>query len=119
MVRCKSSFTRISDFRTSYLTQGPRLCFVAHQADLEPDTRVSIRLAVGEHALDLEGLVQRADFDEQGNEGVLVELTPGSAALVLALDAKLGTDSDSTPPDLGPAPALAPAAGGSARAHRV
>lgn len=112
VVRCKSSFTRISDFRTSYLGQGPGLCFVAHQGDLEAETQVSIRLVVANQiavALELEGRVQRADFDEQGNEGVLVELTPESVALVTALDARLGTDTDSTPPELGPPPELAPA----------
>ena len=87
---CKTSFTRAADFRASFISRGRGLCFVAHEGDLNAEVELSIKVMVaGQAPIELAGRVQRADFDEQGNAGVLVELAAASVTLVAELDARL------------------------------
>ncbi len=77
-VRCVVTPTSAASFRAHFFARGPGWCFVVHD-DRERGTPASIVLAVGGRRLELEGEVDRADFDEAGQEGLLVALDPRSA----------------------------------------
>lgn len=89
-VRCGLSFASVAEFRAAFVAHGEGLCFVPYPDELDAGRAVQVDVVIADRArLELEGTVRNPDFDERGNTGVIVVLTPPSAQAVGTLNGQL------------------------------